>query len=130
VPQRGIVKALRFSAPLYTDACTEGIVSAIPFFVFYWAEAKSMATRTQLINRRNRLTVELHDIRETIADIEKQGVSSFTVSTGDGQKSATNIDLDKLHERRARLESDLADVRRRLRGGSGLAIRHRMTVRG
>lgn len=89
-----------------------------------------MATRTQLINRRNRLTVELHEIRETIADIEKRGVSSFTVSTGDGQKSATNIDIDKLHERRARLESDLADVRRRLRGGSGLAIRHRMTVRG
>ena len=89
-----------------------------------------MATKVQLINRRNRLTLELHDIRETIADIERRGVASLTISTGDGQKSATNIDLDKLHERRARLESDLADVRRQLRGGSGLAIRHRMTVRG
>ena len=89
-----------------------------------------MATKTQLINRRNRLTLELHDIRETIADIERQGVASLTISTGDGQKSATNLSLKDLLERRAQVESELAAVRRRLRGGSAFAIRHKMTVRG
>lgn len=88
-----------------------------------------MASRTQLINKRNRLTVELHDVRETIADIEKRGVASVNISTGDGQKSATNLALKDLLDRRASLEAELASVRRQLRGGPAFAIRHKMTVR-
>ena len=75
-----------------------------------------MSTRAQLINKRNRLTVELKRLDDTIADIVEHGVKSFTVSTGDGQKSATNLDLKELRAARASVASDLAAVKRRLNG--------------
>lgn len=88
-----------------------------------------MASRTQLINKRNRLTVELHDVRETIADIEKRGVASVNISTGDGQKSATNLALKDLYDREAFLKGELATVRRQLRGGPAFRMRHLETRR-
>lgn len=88
-----------------------------------------MATKIQLINRKNRLTVELNRVRESIADIERGGVKGLTVSTGDGQKSATALDLDRLYKREGELSAELAEVRRSLRGKASLRIRHRMTTR-
>lgn len=78
---------------------------------------------------RRRLEKELQTLDETIADIEAHGVNSFTVSTGDGQQSKTNIDLDKLVARRDSVARQLSAVNRRLRGAPSLKIVHRMTVR-
>lgn len=75
-----------------------------------------MSTKAQLINKRNRLTVELKRLDDTIADIVAHGVKSFTVSTGDGQKSATNLDLKELRAVRAATAAQLAAVKRRLNG--------------
>lgn len=88
-----------------------------------------MATKKQLINRKNRLTVELNRVRESIADIERAGVKGLTVSTGDGQKSATALELSTLYKREGELAAELAEVRRSLRGKASLRIRHRMTTR-
>lgn len=75
-----------------------------------------MATRIQLINKRNRLTVELKRYDDTIADIVAHGVKSFTVSTGDGQKSATNLELKELRAARASVAAELRAVKRQLKG--------------
>lgn len=88
------------------------------------------------LNRKQRLTIlkvrltkEAETLDATIRDIESQGVQSMTISTGDGQKSATNIDLDKLVARRKKVGDDLAAVNRQLSGRSALKIVHRMTTR-
>lgn len=88
------------------------------------------------LNRKQRLTIlkvrltkEAETLDATIRDIESQGVQSMTISTGDGQKSATNIDLDKLVARRKKVGDDLAAVNRQLAGRPALKIVHRMTTR-
>lgn len=78
---------------------------------------------------RRRLEQEIKTLDETIADIEAHGVQSFTISTGDGQQSKSNIDLDKLIARREAAQKQLAAVNRTMRGAPALKIIHRMTVR-
>ena len=85
--------------------------------------------RQKLVIQRTRLTKELETLDASIQDIEARGVQSMTISTGDGQKSATNIDLDKLVARRESVASQLASVNRQLEGRPSLKIVHRMTVR-
>lgn len=85
--------------------------------------------RQKLVILRIRLTKELETLDSSIRDIEARGVASMTISTGDGQKSATNIDLDKLVARRESVASQLASVNRQLDGRPSLRIIHHMTVR-
>lgn len=85
--------------------------------------------RQKLVVLRVRLQKELDHLDASIQDIEARGVASMTISTGDGQKSATNIDLDKLVARRESVASQLASVNRQLEGRPSLKIVHHMTVR-
>lgn len=88
-----------------------------------------MATKIQLINKRNRLAVEKKRLDDVIADIQQRGVQSMTISTGDGSESATNISLSELQSRRDTVASELAQVRRQLRGEGALKIGHMGVVR-
>ena len=85
--------------------------------------------RQRLIALRTQLSDALRVLDASIRDIEARGVASMTISTGDGQKSATNIDLDKLVSRRDSVARKLASVNRQLAGRPSLRIVHHMTVR-
>jgi len=87
-------------------------------------------TKTQRLTiLRKRLLTEVKALDETILDLETKGVSSVNVSTGDGSKSATNIDIKELAKRRDTLAKQLASVNRQLEGRASVKIVHRMTVR-
>ena len=88
-----------------------------------------MATKIQLINKRNRLAVEKATLDRRIHALEESGLQSMTVSTGDGSESATNISLTELQARRDTVASELAQVRRMLRGEGAFKLGHMGVVR-
>ncbi len=88
-----------------------------------------MSHKAKLINRKNRLTVELAELRETRRAILRTGVQSSTRSTGDGQVSATNLQLKTLDEEIAATERELGRINRELDGRGGLKRRRYMTAR-
>ena len=91
---------------------------------------KVRATYSQRLKvKRFQLQRELDTLSETIADIEASREKSVTISTGDGQKSATDIELQTLLDRRDEIEGRIASINRRLCGRSGVGIVHQMTVR-
>lgn len=87
-----------------------------------------MATKTQMINRRNRLRIRIRRLDDTIADMERTGVKSASVSLGDGTKSSTMMYNELVAQRDAACV-ELGELNARLAGRGGFRLRHVMTVR-
>lgn len=87
-----------------------------------------MATKTQMINRRNRLRIQIRRLEDTIADMERTGVKSASVSLGDGTKSSTMM-YSELVAQRDKARAELGALNARLAGRGGFSVRHVMTVR-
>ena len=91
---------------------------------------KVRATYSQRLKvKRYQLQRELDTLSATIAEIEASREKSVTISAGGGSKSATDIELQTLLDRRDEIEGRIASINRRLRGRSGVGIVHQMTVR-
>lgn len=99
------------------------------YFAAYKGRKVYLSRRQRLEILKVRLSKEAATLDETIRDIEARGVSSATVSTGDGQQSASNLDLRALVDRREKVGALLAQVNRQIAGRSALKIVHRMTTR-
>lgn len=83
-------------------------------------------TNNQTQRIKNAIThysVEWNDLDRVIREVELSGTSSATLSTGDGSKSYTRLDLPTLTARQSHVGQCLAAARRRLSGVGGIGIR-------
>lgn len=78
---------------------------------------------TRIKNAIAHYSVEWNDLDRVIREIEISGTASATLSTGDGSKSYTRLDLPVLSARQSYVGQCIAAARRRLDGVGGIGIR-------
>ena len=91
-------------------------------------DTSDMSKREKILAEIARLKRELQLVQNSISDIVEKGVASVTVSTGDGNKSCTNLGLDILQSREKMLKKQIGVWQRKLEGKSAVKIVHRMTT--